>query len=69
MGGFSSGLACGIGCGMAIGIGSGAGSGKAAVYKQLRRLIKDGRIHVTDNMGNAVTEDALISLLSQTRKK
>ncbi len=64
MSGIGSGLACGIGCGMVIGLGS----GKAAVYKKLKSLIRDGSLRVTDNLGNPLTEEALVSLLSSKKK-
>lgn len=72
MEGFATGLACGLGAGIAMGAGMGVAGGGTGVQKKLqknlRNLVTDGRIRITDHRGNAITVDQLMTLLSAKSK-
>ena len=70
MEGFGSGMAVGFGSGMAVGIGFGSSGDKnKKIRTNLRELVTDGRIRITDHRGNPVTVDELMELVSPRKKK
>ena len=70
MEGFGSGMLIGLGAGLAVGIGIGsAGDAKKEIRTNLRNLVTDGRIRITDHRGNPLSVDELMDRVSPKKKK